>query len=106
MANIEVNEEMFMWVEKLVRSANSMNPTRHRLFILILCHLHNAWLLRKGKLGPRTGREAATLRDDIVRRPFLNRLKRRPGTTPLKPRAKAKLDKGDDEQKGEEKGAN
>ena len=55
LVDLEANEQVFAWVERLAFMVNFLSPVHHRLFVLLMCHLHNKWLEQSGYLGFRKG---------------------------------------------------
>ena len=55
LVDLEANEQVFAWVERLAFMVNFLSPVHHRLFVLLMCHSHNKWLEKIGYLGFRKG---------------------------------------------------
>ena len=55
LVDLEANEQIFAWVERLAFMVNFLSPVHHRLFVLLMCHMHNQWLEKTGYLGFRKG---------------------------------------------------
>ena len=55
LVDLEANEQIFAWVERLAFMVNFLSPVHRRLFVFLMCHAHNKWLEKTGWLGFRKG---------------------------------------------------